>query len=105
TREAEAHIVDPEQRHLPSRYRDQQASGPTGYRSHQRSMLVAPPWGIARVIRIRLAAAVAPSSEQASRAAASTSPTIDSGSRRRFHFNSVAMVSTPRTTPVVSPLR
>jgi hypothetical protein len=39
--------------------------------------------------------------KQASRAAASTSPTTDSGSRKRFHFSPVAMVSTPRTAPVV----
>lgn len=51
---------------------------------------------------IRLAATVAPSSQQASWPVASTSPTIDRGSRRRFHFSPVAIVSTLLTAPVVS---
>jgi hypothetical protein len=42
---------------------------------------------------------VAPNVQHASRAASSL--TIDSASRRRFHFRPVAMVSTPQTAPVV----
>lgn len=46
--------------------------------------------------------AVAPRSQQASRSAAVSSPTMVIGSRNRFHFRPVVMVSTPRTAPAMS---
>lgn len=53
---------------------------------------------------IRLAAAMAPSSQHASRSFASSEPRTVTGSRRRFHFRPVVIVSTPRIAPVVSEL-
>ena len=60
-------------------------------------------WVVGRQPSIRLAATVAPSSQQASRPAASIPPTIDSGDRSRFHFSPVAIASTPRTAPTCRP--
>jgi len=53
---------------------------------------------------IRLAATVAPSSQQASRSSTSAVPIAVTGSRRRFHFRPVAIVSTPQIAPVASEL-
>ncbi len=51
---------------------------------------------------IRLAATVAPSSQQASRSFAPDVPSTVTGSCNRFHFRPATMVSTLRTAPVVS---
>lgn len=51
---------------------------------------------------IKLAAVVAPSSQHASRSFAPSAPVTVTGSRRRFHFRPVTIVSTLRTAPTVS---